>query len=171
MFRRDLWTEKIILENHQNLYNTGRRILKKYHEGIELLPDDIQEVYSIMWMKKKELIEHPNISGWLVETLKNVISNRMRGVFKDKQNQSFSLDDEEKVRKRKDLEVAADQSKNTEATMDKLDRIRERLGKKNTDLLLKYYGQNIPPAKLAEKMHMTEGALRVKITRLKKKLK
>lgn len=173
MQRQDAWMEKTIVENHGKLYIIGKHILNTYQEDSGLLADDIQEVYLILWKKKEELASHPNITGWLVDTLKNVIANRMRSVFKEKQFLSFSLDDEIQTTKRKGFEAAAEclLRRNEEESANKLNTVYDKLGTENADLLIDYYCGDMTPSELATKMQISEGALRVRIARLKKKIK
>ena len=174
MYDVDLWVEKICEENYDDLYIVGLRyLLKTRPKDIIFLPDDIQEVYLLLCKKKEKLYRHPNITGWLIKTLKEVIADREGKERKERARIAFSIDDETVMRKVQGLcasgsdplEIVLNQSQ------DGLSEIEKEIGKENLGLLRAYYEEQITSDTLATQMQMAGAALRMRITRLKRKIK
>ena len=174
MYDVDLWVEKTCEENYEDLYIVGLRyLLKTNPKDIAFLPDDIQEVYLLLCKRKEKLFRHPNITGWLIKTLKTVIADREGKARKEKARIAFSIDDETILRKVQGLrasdgdpaEIVMNQSQ------DGLSEIEKEIGEENMGLLRAYYEEQIPSDKLATQMQMAGAALRMRITRLKRKIK
>ncbi len=168
----DLWVENIINDSHDILYATGLRVLKRYGMDTDQLADDLQEVYILLWTKSTALQNHPNITGWLVDTLKKIVHSRLRKEsMKAKQIRTMSLDDEMQAHQRKDAEAKNQrgQIEDKALTWDMEDTLREKLGEESASLLLRYYTRG--SSQLASELNIPEGTLRVKIARLKQKLK
>ncbi len=169
---QNIWVENVINDSHDTLYATGLRILKRYGMDTDQLSDDLQEVYILLWRKKSVLQSHPNIMGWLVETLRNIISDRLRKASKkNKQMRTMSLDDEMQAHQKKEAEVQNQYNLFEDKALirDMEDTLREMLGEENASLLMKYYTQGA--AQLASELDISEGTLRVRIARLKHKIK
>ncbi len=174
MYDVDLWVETICEENYDDLYVVGLRyLLKTNPKDIVFLPDDIQEVYLLLCKKKEKLFRHPNITGWLIKTLKEVIADREGKARKERARIAFSIDDEAVMHKVQGL--CASGSDPLEIVLnrshDGLSEIEREIGKENLRLLQAYYGEKVSSDKLATQMQMAGAALRMRITRLKRKIK
>ncbi len=169
----DLWVEKICEENYEDLYVAGiRYLLKTNPADIVFLPDDIQEVYLLLCKRKDKLIHHPNITGWLVRTLKRVIEDRAYRARKERARIAFSIDDGTQA-----LQSQALYDENTDplemiagSSQDMLWEIEQEIGKENLKLLQAYYQEKQTADELAGKMQMAGAALRMRISRLKRKI-
>jgi DNA-directed RNA polymerase specialized sigma24 family protein len=170
----DHWVEKVCEENYEDLFIAGLRyLLRANPKDIIFLPDDIQEVYLLLCKKKEKLIKHPNITGWLVRTMMKVMSDREGKERKERARIAFSMDDEAMLRKSlgmfsagsDPLEIVLNKS------ADEMPEIEKEIGKENLQLLQAYYEEKKTSEELAGQMQMGGAALRMRISRLKKKIK
>jgi len=75
----DLWVDEVILQNYARVKKTAYYIARRH--GVpspeQWAEDMAQEVFLRMSRPEKlrELREHPNITGWLMKTLTNVIGS------------------------------------------------------------------------------------------------
>ncbi len=174
MINVDIWVEKICMENYEDLYVAGLRyLLKTDAEGIAFLPDDIQEVYLRLIRKKEMLVHHPNITGWLVRTLKKMIEDRVEKARKEKVRIAFSMDDETGMQKVQALCFTDNDPliKIISESQETLKKIETEIGKENLELLQAYYDQQMTPDELAAKLNIAGAALRMRISRLKRRIK
>jgi DNA-directed RNA polymerase specialized sigma24 family protein len=174
MHNVDLWVEKVCEENYEDLYIAGLRyLLRTNPKDIIFLPDDIQEVYLLLCRKKEKLIKHPNITGWLVRTMMKVMSDREGKARKERARIAFSMDDEAMLRKT--ISMFAAESDPLEIVLkksaDEMPEIEKEIGRENLQLLQAYYEDKQTSEELAGQMQMDGAALRMRISRLKKKMK
>ncbi len=66
--------ERLYLQMYQMLFEYARSVLP----NDALAEEAVQDTFSIACQKMEALCESPNPKGWLVKTLKNVISNTQR---------------------------------------------------------------------------------------------
>lgn len=67
----DAWFSEIYTANFPRLVRLAYYIL--WDEG--LAEDIVQNAFSALLIKRDQLRDHPNISGWLTETVRNMTSN------------------------------------------------------------------------------------------------
>lgn len=174
MHNVDLWVEKVCEENYDDLYIAGLRyLLRTNPKDIIFLPDDIQEVYLLLCRKKEKLIKHPNITGWLVKTMMKVMSDREGKARKERARIAFSMDDEAMLRKSQSMFAAGSDPLEIvlKKSADEMPEIVQEIGRENLQLLQAYYEEKKTSEELADKMQMAGSALRMRISRLKKKIK
>lgn len=174
MHNVDLWVEKVCEENYDDLYIAGLRyLLRTNPKDIIFLPDDIQEVYLLLCRKKEKLIKHPNITGWLVRTMMKVMSDREGKARKERARIAFSMDDEAMLRKSHGMFVSGSDPLEIllKKSQDEMPEIEKEIGKENLQLLQAYYEEKQTSEELAGQMQMAGAALRMRISRLKKKIK
>lgn len=174
MHNVDLWVEKVCEENYEDLYIAGLRyLLRTNPKDIIFLPDDIQEVYLLLCRKKEKLIKHPNITGWLVRTMMKVMTDREGKARKERARIAFSMDDEAMLRKSHGMFAASSDPLEIllKKSQDEMPEIEKEIGKENLQLLQAYYEEKQTSEELAGQMQMAGAALRMRISRLKKKIK
>lgn len=174
MHNVDLWVEKVCEENYEDLYIAGLRyLLRTNPKDIIFLPDDIQEVYLLLCRKKEKLIKHPNITGWLVRTMMKVMTDREGKARKERARIAFSMDDEAMLRKSHGMFVSGSDPLEIllKKSQDEMPEIEKEIGKENLQLLQAYYEEKQTSEELAGQMQMAGAALRMRISRLKKKIK
>jgi DNA-directed RNA polymerase specialized sigma24 family protein len=174
MHNVDLWVEKVCEENYEDLYIAGLRyLLRTNPKDIIFLPDDIQEVYLLLCRKKEKLIRHPNITGWLVKTMMKVMSDREGKARKERARIAFSMDDEVMLHKSQSMfEAGSDPLEiMLKKSQDEMPEMEKEIGRENLQLLQAYYEEKKTSEELAGKMQMDGAALRMRISRLKKRIK
>ena len=174
MHNVDLWVEKVCEENYEDLYIAGLRyLLRTNPKDIIFLPDDIQEVYLLLCRKKEKLIKHPNITGWLVRTMMKVMTDREGKARKERARIAFSMDDEAMLRKSHGIFASGSDPLEIllKKSQDEMPEIEKEIGKENLQLLQAYYEEKQTSEELAGQMQMAGAALRMRISRLKKKIK
>ncbi len=67
----DAWFNPIYSANYSRLVKTAYYIL--WDE--DLVEDIVQNAFSALLIKREQLRDHPNISGWLVKTVRNMADN------------------------------------------------------------------------------------------------
>jgi RNA polymerase sigma-70 factor (ECF subfamily) len=71
------WFDPIYLEHRSLLLRIAKRLMRR-SDSVE---DMVQTVFLIMLTKHKELVDHPNIRGWLVLTLRNQIMTEQQKAY------------------------------------------------------------------------------------------
>lgn len=68
------WFEQVYREHSARLYKQAFYVLHDSH----LAEDLVEETFLIFLYKQRDLLDHPNIAGWLSVTLKNLINDEMK---------------------------------------------------------------------------------------------
>jgi RNA polymerase sigma-70 factor (ECF subfamily) len=68
------WFDQLYREHSARLFKQAFYVLKDKH----LAEDLVEETFLILLCKQHELGEHPNIAGWLSQTLKNLIYDELK---------------------------------------------------------------------------------------------
>ena len=74
MPEHDEWFDKLYTEFYAKLFKQAYYVLQNY----ALAEDLVEETFLVLLYKKEQLLNHPNIAGWLYKTLKNVIMNELK---------------------------------------------------------------------------------------------
>lgn len=157
------WLEKLYGQHYDLLYNLGRRLALRYGLAEDSLYDQLQEVFMTLWRKREVLKNHPNPGGWLVNALKLQMAAQAR-----KQRQgAMPLSPE-----------AADAEPNRETPgpvelflqAETIQAVEKLLGRETAALFLSYILHGATGKELAQALHVSEAAVRVRVSRAKKKL-
>lgn len=70
----DEWFDKLYLENSSRMVKLAAYLLRDQRTAEEL----VDEAFLILLSKRRELEHHPNLPGWLCQTLKNLISDELK---------------------------------------------------------------------------------------------
>lgn len=161
-----IWFESIYREHADFCFRVGRRLLAAGQDE-DVLYDIVQEVFAAAWQKHQELMNHPNIGGWLVLAVKyrvmGVESKRSRRA----RMQAYSLDDEERGMQLEAPQLSAQQQTELQ---EKVELLRELLGEENAALFLAYAMEGYKAKELGERFGLSENCVHVRISRMKKKL-
>ena len=150
----EAWLTDLYERDYALLYRIGRIFLGSYSNQEILIEDQIQEAFLRAWEKRNSLQKHPNPDGWLVECFRKCLMNACRKQNREWVQTAFSMDME-------NTPAIADATK---LSPDDYVRTREQIA------LLRYcvYGEKAAP--IAADLGMSEQALRMRVSRLKKKL-
>lgn len=73
----EAWLSAHYRENYQMLRSIGRLFVGRSPEHLDIVDDQIQEIFERLWRKRDKLRDHPNLDAWLVEALRR----QLRGYF------------------------------------------------------------------------------------------
>lgn len=154
MDERRIWFERAFEDTKKIVLQAGRRAVRRYPMLREDLDDLIQDTYLELYRKSDQLRAHPNLAGWLVETLNRKAKNRARKrmrelsrrISMDSPSISFEPDD--------DLRGA----------------IANELGADALSLLEAHYIGGVPIEALANARGTTAAAIKMRFHRWKKRL-
>lgn len=68
------WFDQLYRENSAHLFKQAFYVLHDQH----LAEDLVEEAFLILLYKQRDLINHPNLAGWLSQTLKNLIYDELK---------------------------------------------------------------------------------------------
>lgn len=162
--------EDLCEQHFQRIYNYCKKLVKWQDQLINLAEECTQNTFLEARKQISELRGHPNIEGWLYTTARNQINNSYRSMYiKKRREVAFDdsitdtltgLDDE--------LEKLFDSA----IDLDKLSvEILNSLDKKEYQLYVDYYKNNMLVSALAEKHSISASAVTTRIYRLKKRIK
>ena len=154
-------------EYYALLYRVGRVFLGSSAAQAELIEDQIQETFMLAWRHRQKLRSHPNPGGWLVETFRRCLMAQCRKLGREWKRQAFSLDDDHRP------PVSNTSAPSPESFVhgeEQIALLHKLLGDKDADIFLRYYVQGESARQLAADYNMSESGIRVRVSRLKKKL-
>jgi RNA polymerase sigma-70 factor (ECF subfamily) len=70
----DKWFDKLYIENSPRMVKMATYLLGNQQIAEEL----VNEAFLILLYKKSQLVNHPNLAGWLTQTLKNLIADELK---------------------------------------------------------------------------------------------
>jgi RNA polymerase sigma factor (sigma-70 family) len=154
-------------ENYALLYRVGRVFLGASAAQAELIEDQIQETFVLAWRHRQKLETHPNPNGWLVETFRRCLMAQCRKRGRERRRQAFSLD--------RDLhppveDPLAPSPESFVQGAEQVALLHRLLGDKDADIFLRYCVWGESARQLAADYNMSESGVRVRVSRLKKKL-
>ena len=161
-----IWFESVYREHADFCFRLGRRLLAGRQDE-EILYDVVQEVFAAVWQKRAELMNHPNIGGWLTLAVKYRMMSAESRRGKREQRQAYSLDDEELGAQLAAPQLTPEQQAELQ---EKMDVLRDLLGEENAELFLAYAVEGYRAKELGERFGLSENCVHVRISRMKKKL-
>ena len=155
----DAWFADLFQRDYALLYRVGRVFCGR--EG--LIEDQIQEAFLRAWQKRAAVRRHPNPDGWLVECFRNCIRNACR---REGRRMALSLDAAGAV-----IPDSARLSPDDYArSREQIDLLHELLGERDAELFLRFCVYGETAVSLAPEYCFSEAALRMRVSRLKKKI-
>ena len=163
----EVWLSDLYQRNYALLYRIGRVFLGSFANQETLIEDQIQETFIRAWQKYSLLQKHPNPDGWLVECFRKCLMNACRKQNREWQRTAFSVDMENTPPVADTKGLSPD---DYVRTREQLELLKKLLGEKDADLFIRYCVLGEKAAPSAADLGMSEQALRMRISRLKKKL-
>lgn len=143
------WFDKLYLENYEMMVKLAYRLLNDW----ELANDIVQTAFLRMLTKYDKLKYHPNIQGWLVVTVKNLVGN-------EKEKAYYRLE----VPLRLGYEPAL-----KEPSPDFLSILPPGLREEEKQLLRLYFEEELPHEDIAAQLGCTPAACRMRLKRAKRR--
>lgn len=166
--RKD-WFDEIYRETAPVLQRCARAFVRVHPALRDEIDDFIQETYIRMYNKYEDLQNHEAVNRWLVVTLKNLVSNRYRVQQTRDKHIGWEIDRDSAFDN-----VFADAREKVEEAIDNEDlellhRIAMHIGEDKLELLQLYYLDKVPLKELAEREGISPEAMKMRISRLRKK--
>lgn len=147
MNRVEDWFDKIYLENYEMMVKIAYRLLDDW----ELANDIVQAAFLRMLTKCDKLKHHPNIKGWLVVTVKNLVGNEKKKAY-------YRLEIPLHLGHEPTLE---------EPSPDFQSVLPPGLKEEEIQLLRLYFEEELPHEKIAAQLGCTPAACRMRLKRAK----
>lgn len=146
------------------LYREQYDFLLKYITGhmryldIDTAEDIIQDAFYEMVRKSEGLGDHPNLCGWLTETVKRKMISYYRKASTSEVKMGEEWPDQGLTQKEYEL-------LENKLFLEQAASMEER------ELLTRHYIEGYPLAQLAKEAGISEGAMKVKLLRIRKKIR
>ena len=163
----DDWFSEMYERNYALLYRVGRIFLGGGSAKETLIEDQIQETFVRAWQKRSGLQKHPNPDGWLVECFRNCLMNACKKQSREWRHHAFSVDAENAHPIADQTHLSPDDYAQSKEQIDLLKRL---LGEKDADMFLRYCVYGEKASTIAAELNISDQALRMRISRLKKKI-
>ena len=128
--------------------------------------DMVQEAFLILWNKRDKLSMHPNIGGWLVETMRGLMLNYLRKQKRRNARLGFSLD--EKGEEPLVASTAFEPPEDALLQKENLETLKTLLGDESARLFYSYCVENQGSGEIAKAYGLSESCVRMRVMRLRK---
>jgi RNA polymerase sigma-70 factor (ECF subfamily) len=142
----DKWFDKLYIENSPRMVKMATYLLGNQQIAEEL----VNEAFLILLYKKSQLVNHPNLAGWLSQTLKNLISDELKSA---KHRLELPLNE--------DIDTTNDDI--YEPPLSEL--LPKGLSQKEQEILILYYEKQLSYAQIASQMHLSILTCRTRLSR------
>ena len=132
----DKWFDKLYIENSPRMVKMATYLLKNQ----QVAEDLVNEAFLILLYKKNQLINHPNLAGWLTQTLKNLIADELKSA---KHRLELPLNE--------DIDAAKEES--YEPPLSEL--LPKDLSPKEREILILYYDKQLSYEQIARQLHIS----------------
>lgn len=163
----EAWLSELFEQDYALLYRVGRVFLGRDTQREDLIEDQIQEAFVRAWQKRSALRKHPNPDGWMVECFRRCLMNACRKQAHEYIRRSFTPDAEET---QPIAEPSCLSPEDYVRTNEQLSLLRKLLGNRDADIFLRYCVHGETAAAIAPALGITEQALRMRVSRIKKKV-
>lgn len=155
----EAWLADLFQRDYALLYRIGWVFCGRE----SLIEDQIQEAFLRAWQKRAAVRRHPNPDGWLVECFRNCLRNACR---REGRRMSLSLEAAEPVIPDSVRLSPDDYARSRE----QIDLLHSLLGDRDAELFLRFCVYGETAAVLAPDYGLSEAALRMRVSRIKKKI-
>ncbi len=162
----EAWLTALYQQHYALLYRLGSAFLGIGENRQDIIEEQIQEVFLLAWQKRARLRGHPNPGGWLVEAFRRCLQSRCRRQIREWKHRACSLDAES-------IPEPPNATPSPEAfveTREQLQLLERLLGARNADLFIRCCLYGASAAEAARHWSMSEGAVRVSVSRAKRTL-
>lgn len=144
----DKWFDKLYIENSSRMMKMATYMLRNQHIAEEL----VNEAFLILLYKRNQLVSHPNLPGWLSQTLKNLIADELKSA---KHRLELPLNED----------IDATQDDTYEPPLSEL--LPKGLSPKERDILILYYEMQLSYEQIAAQLHISVLNCRTRLFRAK----
>lgn len=145
---KDEWFDALYKDNFPRMIKQATYLLKNQQIAEEL----VNEAFLILLYKRDQLQTHPNISGWLTRTLKNLILDELKSA---KHRLELPLNE--------DIDIPHDGAYGQSLS----DCLPKGLTPKEKEILILYYDKQLPYEQIAACLHISVLNSRTRLFRAK----
>ncbi len=160
------WLHEIYLEHYKRLHTIGRLFVGREPVHTQAVEDMAQEAFLLLWNKRDKLSAHPNIGGWLVETMRGLMLNYLRKQKRRNAYLAFSLDEE--AGEPRVASTAFEQPEDMLVQKENLETLKTLLGDENAALFYAYCVEKKGSREIAGAFGLSESCVRMRVLRLRK---
>lgn len=153
--------DKFLRELMEAAYEKIYTFVDRRQADKDFVEDVVQETFLEAYRKAEILMEHPNPLGWLYITARN----KMMKLNRRKKELCFFMDKETIYRER----LKKDEAQYGEVELEEA--IKATVGEEEYHILHDYYLGGYSSEEMAERYGLESGNLRMRVSRLKKKLR
>lgn len=163
----EIWLSELYDRNYALLFRVGRIFLGNNASQECMIEDEIQETFLRAWRKRSTLQKHPNPDGWLVECFRKCLLNACRKQAVCWKHTAYSLDE-------KNTPICSTKGQKPPeeyvTSKEQIELLMRLLGQKDAYIFLRYCVYDDAAASIAKDYQISEHALRMRISRIKKKI-
>lgn len=160
---------ELFRRHYELLYRVGSLFLGAGQGA--LVEDQIQEVFLLAWRKRKALRDHPNPAGWLVEAMRRRLMALGRGMARESRMRAFSMDDSGGEGKTGEIEdTSCVRPEDFLIGEERRALLTQLLGREDAELFWRYCIVGTRAKELAGRYHISEEAVRMRVSRIKRRL-
>ncbi len=148
MPNQDQWFDKLYIENAPRMIRQATYLLRNQQIAEEL----VNEAFLILLYKKSDLINHPNLPGWLSQTLKNLMTDELKSA---RHRLEWPLNP--------NVEIAADDT--YQQPLSEL--LPQDLKQNEREILLLVFEEQLSYEEISEKLHISVLNCRTRLFRAK----
>lgn len=167
----EAWLSDAFRENYAMLLSIGRVFVGGSQEKMDMIDDEIQEVFAILWRKRERLRSHPNIDAWLVEALRRQLRGHLsRAARRQRRAAMSSLDGmEDGQAERIEQTVYPDPAEVLDGK-EQYQLLVSLLGQEGAEMFWAYCVQGQSARALAARYGCSEACVWTRVSRCKKKV-
>lgn len=146
------WFNAVYREQGKQLF---AQAMRRLNNNKDLAEELVQETFALFWEKLHELCDHPNLPGWLSITLRNLIHDKTSSA-------SYCRE--------LPMEAALGCSAE-EPPPDPEEVLPAGLNKRDREVLILRYVEDLPYEEIARRMHISVPTSRARVSRAKRRCK
>ena len=149
---QDEWFDALYRENFPRMMRQATYLLRNQQIAEEL----VSEAFLILLYKREALTAHPNVRGWLSQTLKNLISDELKSA---RYRLELPLNEDIEIPKDDVYEYALSES------------LPKDMTPKEKEILVLYYEKQLSYEQIASRLHISVLNCRTRLFRAKTRCK
>lgn len=163
------WFNSVYLETYPTVRRCAYAFLRLYPDLKDEADDLIQETYIRMFNNKDKLYANNEVAKWLVVTLRNLVFNRVRVRKTRIKHLQWEIDRDQVFENTYADPASSVDEAFLEDKQEQLQKIGDHIGCEKLELLQEYYLDKVSLKDLAEREGISQEAMKMRISRLRKK--
>lgn len=172
MEARRIWFEHVFNETKRAVVQAGKHSLRKYPLLQASLDDLIQDTYLELYKNYEKLLNHENITGWLVETMYRKARDRARRLYREMRRTAVPPEPDQVLERMCTNETDAPEQVyiRNENAQELHETLSQDIGEEGYRLLKSFYVDDVPLNTLANEAGTTPAALKMRFYRWKRRI-